>query len=83
MDEIINLIKNISEKQKINSFILHCNDLNFNKSELEKFKNIKIDLFSLDSNCGFKKEKFNKNWYNEEKVVNFLKKSKYIKEIHI
>jgi hypothetical protein len=62
---------------------LHCDDLNFNNEEINILKNLKINLLSLDSNCGFKKEKFVKTWYDEKKIINFLKQTIEISEIHI
>ena len=83
MNKIINLVKDISEKNEIKSFILHCNDLNFNNQEIKTLKKLNVNLLSLDSNCGFKKEEFKKTWYNEQKVIKFLKETKKISEIHI
>ncbi len=83
LNKILKLVNNLSKKWKINHFELHCKNLNFNKDELNILKNLNLKIFSLEDMCGFKKENFSQTWYNKEKVINFLKNSKNIKELYI
>ena len=83
LKKILKLVLDISKEWKIESFTLHCNNINFDDNDLKILKEINIDLLSLDSNCWFKKKEFNKNWYNQDDLIKFFKDAKYIKEIHI
>ena len=76
-------IQKILLSWKIDTFELHCKNINFNKNELNILTKIKVNKFILEDTCGFRKKEFSKTWYNKEKVLDFFKKSKYIKEINI
>lgn len=83
LKKILRLVFKIAIEWKIESFTLHCNDINFDSDDLKILKNLKVDLLSLDENCWFKKTEFNWIWYDKKKFLNFFKSTIYIKEIHI
>lgn len=76
-------IQKILLSWKIDTFELHCKNINFNKNELDILTKIKVNKFILEDTCWFRKKEFSKTWYDKNKLLKFFKKSKYIKELYI
>ncbi len=83
LEKILNIIDILSKEWKIDSFELHCKNLNFNSNELNILSNLNIKTFLLEDMCWFKKDNFSWTWYNKQKVIDFLKKSKNIEELYV
>ena len=85
--KVLTILNKLSAEWYISNIDLRCNlKENKNPELLEILKNIKIKKLIINDACFFTKDSYQSNgwnFYDKEKVINFLKNTKYIDELDI